>query len=184
MTSFTSWLSEALANDPTASARALKSWLDTNKGQQFWHLDSEDELAKAFETPDKLASEMQANVNTPNEKILDILKEYEARKGFAMHWFNVIQGLKDIVSVGDTIDSAVVELAKMLQATEFIEWQEDENQPKESIFKTQMSKDELMDIYLKNKKDDGTSKIVLSCSMAGKMRIKFKDGKIVSVKIK
>lgn len=184
MTSFISWLAEALANNPTASARALKAWLETNKGQQFWKLPTEAELSKAFETPDKLASEMQTNVNTPNEEILEILKEYEARKGFTLHWFNIIQGLKEIVAVGDTIDSAVQELAKMLQASEFIEWQEDENQPKEPIFKTQMSKDDLMDIYLKNKKDDGTSKIVLSCSMAGKMRVKFRDGKIVSVKIK
>lgn len=184
MTPFSTWLSEALAADPTASARALKAWVETNKPETFWKEKDEAAISDAFETADKLASEMQTNVDTPNEKILEILKDYENKKSFALHWFSILQGLKEIVSVGDTVDTAVVELAKMLQASEFIEWQEDESQPKEPIFKTQMSKDELMDIYLKNKKDNGTSKIVLSCSMAGKMRVKFKDGKVVSVKIK
>ena len=72
----------------------------------------------------------------------------------------------------------------MLQSEDFIEWREDENAPKESIFKTQMDKSMLMDIYLKKKKDDGTSRINISCSMAGKLRAKFKDGKLVSFKIK
>lgn len=184
MTSFSKWLHEALKNDPTASARALKAWMETNDCDTFWKEKDEASLQELFAAADKLASEMQTNVNNPNEEILEILKEYEAKKSFALHWFGILQKLKEVLEVGETIDTAVNDLAKMLQSEDFIEWQENENSPKESIFKSKYSKEELMDIYLKNKKDDGTSKIALSCSMAGKLRAKFRDGKLESFKIK
>ena len=184
MTSFSKWLHESLVNDPTASARALKAWMESNNCETFWKEKDEATIHELFATADKLASEMQTNVNNPNEKILEILKDYEKKKSFALHWFGLLQKLKEVLEIGETIDTAVNDLAKMLQSEDFIEWQEDENSPKESIFKSHMSKEELMDIYLKNKKDDGTSKITLSCSMAGKLRAKFKDGKLVSFKIK
>ena len=184
MTSFSKWLHEALVNDPTASARALRAWLETNNCETFWKHTDEVILHDLFAAADKLASEMQTNVNNPNEKILEILKEYEAKKSFALHWFNILQNLKEIVAIDDTIDSAVVSLSKMFTSEDFIEWREDENAPKESIFKSQMTKEELMDRYLANKKDDGTSKLTIPCSLAGKLRIKFKDGKISSFEVK
>ena len=158
MTSFSQWLSEALVHDPTASARALKAWTQTNMPETFWKKKSETELTELFAAGDKLASEMQTNVNNPNEEILEILKNYEKRKSFALHWFGILQKLKEVLKIGETIDTAVNDLTKMLQSEDFIEWREDENFPKESIFKSRYSKEELMDIYLKNKKDNGTSK--------------------------
>lgn len=184
MTSFQKWLTEALVHDPTASARALKAWMESNHPETFWKEKSENDLIELFAAGDKLASEMQTNVNNPNEKILEILKDYEQKKSFALHWFGILQKLREVLEVGETIDTAVSDLAKMLQSEDFVEWREDENTPKESIFKTQMDKAALMDIYLKKKKDDGTSRISISCSMAGKLRAKFKDGKLISFKIK
>ena len=184
MISFQKWLTEALAHDPTASARALKAWMKSSHPETFWKEKSENDLIELLAAGDKLASEMQTNVNNPNEEILEILKDYEAKKSFSLHWFGILQKLKEVLEIGETIDTAVNDLAKMLQSEDFIEWREDENSPKESIFKSKYSKEELMDIYLKNKKDDGTSKIVLSCSMAGKLRAKFRDGKLESFKIK
>lgn len=184
MTSFSKWLSEALAHDPTASARALKAWMETNMPETFWKEKSEAELQDLFAAGDKLASEMQTNVNTPNEEILEILKDYEKKKSFALHWFGILQKLKEVLKIGDKIDTVVNDLAKMLQSEDFIEWQEDENTPKESIFKSHMTKEELMDLYLQKKKDDGSSRINISCSMLGKLRTKFKDGILVSFKIK
>ena len=184
MTSFSKWLSEALVHDPTASARALKAWMETSMPETFWKEKTEADLTELFAAGDKLASEMQTNVNNPNEEILEILHEYEKRKSFALHWFNILQKLKEVLEIGETIDTAVNDLVKMMQSEDFIEWQEDENTPKESIFKSHMTKEELMDLYLKKKKDDGTSRINISCSMLGKLRTKFKDGKLVSFKIK
>ena len=184
MNTFSSWLTEALAQNPMASARALKAWMETNKPETFWKEKDEAAISDAFETADKLASEMQTKIDNPDERQLQVLKDYEAKKGFALHWFSILQGLRDIVAVGDTVDTAVQDLAKMLQASEFVEWQSDEKQPKESIFKKTFSNQELMDIYLKNKQEDGTSKIAIPCSMAGKMTVLFKDGKVESVKIK
>ena len=184
MTSFTAWLSEALVQNPMASARALKAWMETNKPETFWKEKDEAAIADAFETADKLASEMQAKIDNPDERQLQVLKDYEAKKGFALHWFGILQGLRGIVAVGDTIDTAVQELSKMMQASEFIEWQPDEKSPKELIFRKQMSPEELMDVYLGNKNEDGGSFISIPCSMAGKMTVRFRDGKVESVRIK
>ena len=95
MTSFSKWLHESLVNDPTASARALKAWMESNNCETFWKEKDEATIHELFATADKLASEMQTNVNNPNEKILEILKDYEKKKSFALHWFGLLQKLKE-----------------------------------------------------------------------------------------